>query len=182
MTSKSYSILFFFCTGFLFSCQGQTDNSTASWKEVKFEKVSFKYPKDWTFEKQTFQGNILLTTTPDTLSNIKTLKAFEIIRIDPQGHSFNDFKRDFIQAATGRTHEEANIINKKDSTYKNLKATYAEVILYSKSNPIPARLFAIDGGDKFYMITILSRLTSKSTDLKMKEITNTILNTLTINK
>ena len=155
---------------------------TSTWKEAKFENVYFKYPKDWIFQKQTIPGNILLTATPDTLSDMKTLKAFEIIQVDPQGNSFNDFKRDFIQASTGRTYEEANIITKKDTTFKNLKAVYAEVILYPKSNPIPAKLIAIDAGAKFYMITILSRPRGEPIALKMEEITNKILNTLTIEK
>jgi len=187
MTRQSLSlilqlVLFSFSLTLSLRCKSQTDSSTASWKEATHNKVSFKYPNDWTFQKQTVPGSVLLTVTPNELAKLKSLKPFEIIEVEPQGRTYSDFKRDFVQAVSARAQNEIKITNKRDTTFQNLKTTKADAIFYYKSNPIPATLYAIDGGNKFYMITIMSYKEKDEITAEMDVITGAILKSLVIRK
>ena len=109
-------ILLSFCLTLSLTCKSQTDTSTASWKEATYNKVSFKYPNDWVFQKQTVPGSVLLSVTPKEISNIQ-LKTVEIIEVEPQGLTYSDFKREFVKAVSARAQNETKITNKRDTTF-----------------------------------------------------------------
>lgn len=70
----------------------------------------------------------------------------------------------------------AKTIRKKDTTFKKLRAAYAELWLFSKSiMPFPVRTFAIDGESRFYLVTIAELPEFKDRQAEMTQITNAML-------
>jgi hypothetical protein len=161
----------------------QTKAPASSWKEFRWKKFYFKYPDNFSLEKQINAHNIIISVTPNEIKDFKGIPLFSINEIQPQGHSYADLRKDFVEANIENTGEEAKTIHKKDTTFKKLRAAYAELLLFSKSTiPLPVRIFAIDGGSRFYLVTIAELPEFKDIQAEMTQITNAMLISLTIEK
>lgn len=84
------------------------------------------------------------------------MKYVEIICVEPQGHTWADFKREFIQGIAARSEGGIKLQSKKDSTFNKLTAVYAKIDVISDHNSIPITVFAINGKNMFYLITAIS--------------------------
>ena len=164
------------------ACNSETNKSTTHWKEARFEKVVFKYPNDWRFEKESRAGTIVATAGPDEIVDSNSPRPFEIIQSSADGHSWEDFKERFLKPFFARTDNEVEILNRKDTIFKNLRAVTARAILFNLSTPLPAKIYAVDGGDRFYLITILSFKENDATTYEIDEITKKVLESLTIQR
>lgn len=185
---KAYTLMFIMtCFGNIISCQSQVQKKNittldSTWKEVQYNKIYFKYPSDWFYEKEEINGTIRLTVTPDSLKRFNTLRAFEIIEINPKGRTFTQFKKDFIYTASSRANAEAKVIKKEIIVFKNYETIYAELIQDYKVSPIPTKVYGINAGNRFYMIFIISRLINNSPESKMDTATSEILKSLKLLK
>jgi hypothetical protein len=175
----------------MFSCQSQSPKSTDTsaissylstivWKEAKYNNVFFKYPSDWFYEKETVQGWTRLTATPESLKHIKTVRAFEVIEIDPGGRTFAEFKRDFVYTISNRGGSPATLIEREEITFKNHEAVYAEIIQDPKDAAMPTKSWGLHAGNKFYLVTIISRPNGDSDKLIVDKVTNEMLKSLSL--
>lgn len=116
------------------------------------------------------------------MKRFNTLRAFEIIEINPKGRTFTQFKKDFIYTASSRANAEAKVIKKEIIVFKNYETIYAELIQDYKVSPIPTKVYGINAGNRFYMIFIISRLINNSPESKMDTATSEILKSLKLLK
>lgn len=172
-------VLFFLSTSLY--CFAQADTASANWKIAKFKNISFRYPNDWVFEKQEIPGNAILTDTPVILRNRSSMKYFEIICVNPHGHTYSDFKKEFIGGIAARSEGGIKVNSQKDTTFKKLAAVYAKIDIIGDKNAIPASVFAINGKDKFYLITILSFKERDSVAVELDKTTEAILSSVNLN-
>ena len=151
------------------SCQSQTRKSsansmdsssnisTSTWKEARYNNVSFKYPPNWFYEEEVIQGLPRMSATPNIVKDIKMLRAFEIIELTPNDWTFADFKNNFISTISNRGPSKATLIKKEITKFKKYEAIYAEIIQDPKESSFHTKAYGINAGKHIYLVTILCK-------------------------
>jgi hypothetical protein len=161
-------------------CMSQCDST---WKKAVYNKISFRYPPGWVYAKQEVPGSVLMSVNPGTNSEDITIKAFEVIQVNPQGHTFTAFKTDFIKGVSARVQNEFKLLDKKDTTVNGLKAVAARALLYpGDKDGLAAKLYAIDGGKNFYLVTAIGLTRGAKYEKEYEIELGDIFKTLTIAK
>jgi hypothetical protein len=152
-----------------------------NWSSADYGNISFMYPSDWIVQRDTFENAVKLSVTPIYMKN-NNLKIFEIVQI-ASTEKFEDFKTEVYQTVFTRTNGQAAIHLRTDTTFKDLESMYTEALLFHRTeNPLPCRIFAINGGEKFYAITMIGRYENDSAANAINAYNSAILNSIEIQK
>ncbi len=150
---------------------------SSAWKSARYGKISLSYPPTWHMTKETRGSRSLVTLTPDSMQQL-SMRMIEIFELPLEGHSFADFKNNYVSMLKARSEDPINITKTDVITFKDHKAVYAELI----RNSLPNKLYGIDGGTNIYVFLVLPRRYSTIADPAMERDEKAIMNSIKFNR
>jgi hypothetical protein len=147
---------------------------SANWKKLECDKITVAYPPTWHLAQESRGRQHRYTLTPDSMQRL-TMRLVEILEVPvDSAHGFDYFKKNFNLLLK---HGDASIkvLKDEETTFKGHKSMYGDII----NSSLPQRVYALDAGNRIYVVILTERRYSQIADAGLKRDGNAILNSIT---